>query len=203
MSIYLSVDVDFWQPFTFEPAFLEQLLELNVSTVVVEHHHELVPHVKEHDFDTLVNMDYHSDIVTRKTGTGDAAKLNCANWANYVDGADRHFIWTYPVHECYKPLHGRGNGTTHGSTGRSPFKVRKPAESVGWAKVEARHAWMPPLDQVVAVGIALSPFFTRRRTADLFLDWLHIRLDRQPADHVNYLLCNRHEISYSYANRGC
>lgn len=168
MKAYLSIDLDFWNPFTFPKAFLDRLMATGLPVTVVSQHHHLVPHIKQFDFDTLINLDYHSDVADRDSGRKKFSlqiPLECGTWVNHIDGRGKRYIWSYPEPECYY----RGRGTCHDT--HNPFDAKNPEEVCRWTEVCHRLLWYPRHCDLVAAGIALSKGWAEDRLIERFLEW--------------------------------
>ena len=170
MKAYLSIDLDFWNIFDFPKAYFDRLVATGLPITVVSQHHHLLPHISLFDgcFDTLVNLDYHSDIADREEGTRKFSRqvsLECGTWVNHIRGSDRHYIWSYPQVQCFH----HGSGTCHSSY--NPFTVENPEEVCGWTKISHRLLWYPRLCDVVAIGIAVSKGWAEPRLVREFIEW--------------------------------
>jgi hypothetical protein len=166
MKAYLSIDLDFWNDAEFPEHFFNKLLATGLPIYVVNDHEHLLPHVKQFNFDTLINIDYHSDIADRSFSGGQFRNvaLSCGTWVNHVKGHDKHYIWSYPCLECY--YHGRG--TCHAD--RDPFDCEN---FEGWSQITHRYVYFPRYSDVVAIGIATSePDYTEDYIACPFYEWL-------------------------------
>ena len=155
MKAYLSIDLDFWNNFDFPRTYLNRLVATGLPITVVSQHHHLVSHIRQFDrsFDTLINLDYHSDLADREEGIRQFSRqvpLACGTWVNHIQGKGRHYIWSYPQCQCYY----HGSGICHES--HNPFTAENPEEVCGWSKVSHRLLWYPRLCDVVAIGIAVS-----------------------------------------------
>jgi hypothetical protein len=139
---------------------------------VVNHHHHLLPHVRKYanKWDTLVNIDEHSDLADRdfeSSGRGRRPELECGTWVNHVNGEGKRYVWSYPHPKCYDG----GEGTCH--VFRNPFG-KESKEVAGWSETVAllkyRHH---PRYKVAAIGIALSePDYTDPNIVDAFYTWI-------------------------------
>lgn len=113
-KIYLSIDLDFWnhreRSFPHEFRFLTQVAKIAKTLdkgcfVMVDSHEELLPYVNKSGCNTLINVDFHSDLSNRFDSDkkqkyavcGKREHLNCGNWVTYVDFKDTgEFIWIHP-----------------------------------------------------------------------------------------------------------
>ncbi len=151
MNVYLSVDLDYWRR-QRDPksctAFFQEVWKLGLPICVAMYHHHLLPHMNGQDCDTLVNVDYHSDIVDPDPGR--ALDFTEGSWANFVDWRySSRFIWRYPLPECL----GVGRGYCHEK--RNPFD--KPGIA-GWNYAQKRLGlYGIPWRHIKAVGVCLSP----------------------------------------------
>jgi len=187
MSIYYSIDLDFWQPAReFDSRFFRRLFSSGLPISVVVHHHHLLPHVNNHKFHTLLNLDFHSDVVLRSTDYISAIQdptqelpeqcartaLNCGNWLTYVNNdRARNLVWSYPVDDCVD-TNNYFNGWTHDHAEANPFTVTDSDVSVGWEHITAEPRLFPRLRDVSAIGIAISPKWSGRFLTDKFIAWM-------------------------------
>jgi len=166
MRIYLSIDLDFWEN-EFPQKYFEKVMRISAPKRLVISHEELLPHVNQNHFDTLVNVDFHSDLADLDNGC--KPKLNDGTWGNHVQGSHKKkFVWSCPdKNRCYE----HGFGTCHGLCNPFALAYRKYSlDYCGWAKVSLREKWLP-VANVVAVGIALSPDYTPSKILLQFCDW--------------------------------
>ena len=148
--IYWSIDIDFWygsRKFDFSTSFFDDVLRLGVPVHVVESHEELLPHIRQFDFSTLVNTDFHSDLCTGEDGD---PGMDEGTWGYYVPKKKkRKFVWHYPSKRCLTT----DTGYCHGDTHPNPFI--EPQYS-GWWQTDKRLACEPdPKSRIVAVGISI------------------------------------------------
>ena len=166
MSIYWSIDLDFWshtRHISFSTKFFDTLLKRNVPIALVKSHGHMLSHVKKFHFDTLVNTDHHSDI--GDAISGQKPYLNEGTWVNHVPWArNKTFVWYYPTAVCtsYKDY----SGYCHEQY--NPF-IRKDAS--GWGDIRKEMSCIPR-GNIVAIGIALSPGWTAKRHMLEFARWL-------------------------------
>jgi hypothetical protein len=168
MKVYLSIDLDFWNSRDFPEEYFERLVESDLPIIVVGQHHRLVPHIRQFDFDALANLDYHSDLADRDSGSrgqfSRQVRLACGTWVNHVNGKNRRYIWSYPRQACIQ-----GSGTCH--CDHNPFNHPHPEKVCGWSQVEHRMLWYPRLKDVVAIGIAISRGWADQRLIRHFNKW--------------------------------
>jgi hypothetical protein len=140
---YLSLDLDYFnlRIDQIKPLF-NYLKLLGVPVKIVDEHHYLAKDAQKYEYDTLINLDEHSDLYPVKERMG---YINCGNWVNFMPGFAKEYIWVRPTPsemsrcdnlEC--PFSGIPNGFDRISTNYKSFRttVRK--------------------YQIVAVGVALS-----------------------------------------------
>lgn len=150
MNAYLSIDLDYWShernP-NFAKRFFRRLLRnFGRPIMVAFHHHHLLAHVNRRGrgLDTLINIDYHSDLASGPDG-----EFTEANWVNYVNFREKGtFIWRYPSGKCLS------SHTGYCHFGDNPFV----SDCSGWARVKMRHGLARiPWDCIREVGVCLSP----------------------------------------------
>lgn len=94
-STVLSLDLDYFNYYldlkNLDQVF-SRILALNVPMLLVDSHEKLVGFINRYKFDTLINMDEHSDMTE-----SDVSK-NCGTWVNFVnnDNQNRNYIWLVP-----------------------------------------------------------------------------------------------------------
>ena len=166
--IYLSVDLDYWST-EFPIHLFEQIVASPLSKIVVVSHEELLPHINSHvdKFDTLVNVDYHSDLASF-TPAEPTFPCEEGTWANFIDGSkDKTFIWSPPDEKCKN----HNTGYCHGYIYPNPFGTKK-AKVSGWKLAKIKMRFIPPLSECVAVGISLSPLWSASSVLTQFSKWL-------------------------------
>ena len=91
---YLTVDLDYWYSHSITGTglpFVQKLFALNRPMKVFTEHHLILRDI-DRQYDKVINIDFHSDIVDRVCGWP-----NCGTWANYFPGRqDAIFEWRYP-----------------------------------------------------------------------------------------------------------
>jgi len=166
--IYLSIDMDYWHFRPLPIDFLDELFKLSVPIRVVLEHQELLDYLP--DFDILINMDTHSDIAENKD---DLPELCSGTWINYVTFPNKkELIWIYSHRDC---IAGRCNndgsaGFCNESRDDNPFDPD--CERIcGWKKTgyRQRKPTKKELDQVIGVGIALSPWWICNQDVNIFI----------------------------------
>jgi hypothetical protein len=191
-SIYLSIDIDYWQGMSWTKdvlPFLQQVRELDVPTHAALHHHHLLQHVTRHPTPMLINMDTHSDVIEvedLRTACGSGRKLecHCGDWLNFVPGC-QHKILKWLHHPDVEPS-PCGRGYLGDELGDIPTEE---ARVLGWRKVTIDMG-LPTDEQlrrVQAVGVCLSPDYHMggREWDECYRDWVKdsgLRLDRRPDD---------------------
>lgn len=158
MSTYLSLDVDYWGMAGSDRhmfPFVQRVLELKKPTLVVRDHDKLLPHIDKYPCDRLINVDYHDDIVYRSAqdiGTGKLPEEG--TWASYVAWRENAwFQWLHP-HDKERILEGLCDPVED---------VYADGSGTGWKRVTKRRGTSTiPWDDIVAVGIALSPGYWHR-----------------------------------------
>jgi hypothetical protein len=171
MKTYLSIDLDFWTSTYDAQHALEYIFDKvvvgDIPWKVVVDHEGLVRHTQQFQFDKLVNIDEHSDVV-EDDGPRYAPEFTCGTWLNFVSyRKQRELVWVHPS----RTLRGRCDT----ADSRVPFNKL----GLGWKK--QRHLWSPKTewknelewDDVVGVGIALSPDFTDTDVLGMFITMMH------------------------------
>lgn len=166
MSVYLSVDLDYWGSATARcnekmscTRFINKLLRLGVPTLIVRHHHYMLDDVNDSGCSFIEHIDYHSDLTdwpgkikkfTDKPYHG-RMHLNCGTWLNYVKWRDVGEVrWRYPSNECAA---GNDIGQGHCYTVLNPFEY--PVS--GWKKTSHKRGLRGiPWKRVSRAGIAIS-----------------------------------------------
>jgi len=148
MRVYLSIDLDYWKaehsPKAATRFFRRLFGELDLPIMTAFHHHHLVPHINSVKPDTVINIDFHSDIADKHDGP----PLEEGNWANFVD-CQGTFIWRYPRDSCLT----HHTGYCHGRQ-QNPFETN----CTNWARVKkTRGLARIPWSSIVGVGVCLSP----------------------------------------------
>jgi len=115
-GIYLSIDLDYWcdkkDPNKSAYNFLKEIAKLNKEIVVVNSHERLVEHINDSKCNTLINVDYHSDLADGfyknkylvKTKIGEEVPFQEGTWGNFIKW-QKHgtFVWVYPsFSKCVK-----------------------------------------------------------------------------------------------------
>lgn len=102
---YLTVDLDYWYSRKVTGTgldFIKSLLALNRPMKIFTEHHLILKDI-DRQYQKVVNVDFHSDLVDRVSGFP-----NCGTWANYFPGRQNAvYEWRYPNEmECV--TFGRG-----------------------------------------------------------------------------------------------
>lgn len=168
MQTYLSVDLDYWneaEPMVVDndlDVLIDQICAREIPFRVVFDHEKLLYHLRKFEFQRLVNVDAHSDISNIDTAEG--VELNCGTWVNFVPFCrNREYLWVHP-------------GSTMGGRCDNKEHIYFQDLDTGWPDIEETNMdWERVFDweDVVAVGIALSPDFTEPDVLADFLMKLH------------------------------
>ena len=158
MQAYLSVDLDYWRA-SSKPMpvvnFFKKVFALRLPITVALHHHHLVKDINARalELDTVINVDYHSDLADEDLKGWDRLEFDEGTWANFIHfRGDGNFIWRYPIPECLRWGEGSG-GYCHRRV--NPFERR---EVSGWKHTsKVRGLTRLPWDRIVAIGVCLSP----------------------------------------------
>jgi len=150
MKAYLSVDLDYWARGAKRQcdAFFKKVYALHLPIHVACEHHHLID-TMQGNFDTLINVDWHSDLCDTPDCGWKPNELEDGTWGNFVRWRERGtFIWRYPTRDCLNV----GIGYCHDL--HNPFE--EPVS--GWRTTQKR--WGVggiPWDSIKAVGVCLSP----------------------------------------------
>jgi len=144
-SIYLSIDLDYWQHDKFPHKLINRLLATKVPIIATEEHHLILDHVNKHRSTDLVSIDYHSDLAEEPCKI-----LDCGTWANFVKWQKKAtFYWVHP--------HAEGeleSGYCHGTLTKNPFI----GKFTNWRQaIKIRGPLEVEMERVVAGAIVLSP----------------------------------------------
>jgi hypothetical protein len=153
MSIYLSVDFDYWSGGTAENYqhmldYSKSILENIPQIDFVIHHHDIIKYINAGNYDKIINVDFHSDLCdcfNNKKRQG--IRLNEGTWANYLnDRENKEFVWVYPHKRCYHPLN------LFGSEGRCDVKQNpfgKNCKDVcGYLKTSVLYRKLPKVEEL-------------------------------------------------------
>jgi len=162
-STFLSIDLDYFDdgPRETLARFLRRVDLLDVEKAVYKDHHDILPMVNRYDWETLINVDHHSDLADLleepTTGKLDPLDLNCGTWVNYVKNiGSRLYSWHYPFDKCLG-WSGRCDNQTQDRT----FLTPKGAKYRNWKNIEVRKGLRGiPWDDIVAVAIVVSPNYS-------------------------------------------
>jgi len=96
MSLYVSLDVDFWNERPLEELeyVLRRIKKLGKPLKIVNNHKKLIRHISQFNCNKVINFDEHSDIEGLPK-----RKLGCGNWVNYVRRdlqLSGQYAWYYP-----------------------------------------------------------------------------------------------------------
>jgi len=154
---YLTVDLDYWMLHSTERSsilFFRKLVALNKPIVVVKDHQRLLHdvNVKWPRDDTLINVDFHSDISSEVYLLLNK-RLACSNWIDFVHQRRRgHYVWIYPSYEtCFKEKHGFCDDQRLPFVGNRTNPWRKLSHRCGLGAID--------LKRVERIGVAISPTY--------------------------------------------
>jgi len=188
--VWLSVDLDYWlsvdhplekvmesrMPMALD--FLHMLWRMGkskgLSIPVTETHDQHLPIINQSgrdipDLATLINVDYHSDLVTEQE-VSTFPEANEGTWGTYVSWKwkpDSMFVW---VRSCSLLYQGRCDIECHDY--RTPnFASPTLAESCGWGELRSQASpTIQPEDlqvmNVVGAAVCLSPEYVHPTTLD-------------------------------------
>jgi len=150
MKVYLSVDLDYFirAHRGHCDAFFEKVYALRLPIFSACEHHHLLKSMGG-DFDTLINVDFHSDLCDTPEGGWRGYQLCDGTWGNFVPWRRQGtFIWRYPNQDCLNV----GVGYCHDNI--NPFEKRVS----GWREARKQRGVTDiPWKDVKAVGVCLSP----------------------------------------------
>lgn len=178
MTIYLSLDIDFWMD---APKFydnwqrecdyiMSRIVLSGITPYIVQKHHKLLPHINANPCDLLINIDYHSDLADDCLDTNRRLlpPLNEGTWGNRVKWRKTGvFHWLCPsIHDCYYQRLGWCTNFM------DPFKIRR---ATTWKKTcISESIWKIKWEHVKAIGISLSKDWTSPEVYNYMMKW-HIR----------------------------
>lgn len=161
MSVYVSIDLDFWRR-DFPEKFLRRLLDLGKPVKASIHHQYLLGHMNTYRYDEMINIDRHSDI-NKFSYNSNRYQLSCGNWGNFVAEKNKNdFIWVHPFKRIpvdskkYKKLRYDGNEKQWPS---------------GWKTYTERRRTLltkREFENIRAIGICLSPSYLSDLASEIF-----------------------------------
>jgi hypothetical protein len=108
-KVHLSFDMDYWneQDVNVFSRDFRQILSIvksrNLPFCDFDEHHKILKFLNKRNVDTVVNVDYHSDIAEDDKWYKDSYKeklpLNCGTWGNFVRKSIKEngtFLWVHP-----------------------------------------------------------------------------------------------------------
>jgi len=169
MKIYLSIDLDFWNQGSHSYPHMKRFLREAISYVprkrlfVVDSHEKLISSVNRSGCDTLINIDWHSDLSNRLDPSfkdnPEYNKVNCGSWASFIKWRkDGIYTWIHPYEVrwrsergyCHAPLRPENNPFLHPQLSGWMFAHQKrnkhPEKIIPWSFVHS-------------VGIAFSYYW--------------------------------------------
>lgn len=163
LDAFLSIDLDYWRDFTQAKGFLEGILALDTPCVVVRLHDSLVPYVNASGCNTLINIDFHDDLVGYANPKERIPALEEGTWVSHIKWAHKgHYIWCYPIEDSL---------TLGICDGYEDLWLDNKSP---WSSIERREGISLECYNVRSVGISLSPFWWRGRKGDFekLVGWL-------------------------------
>ena len=152
-QIYLSIDLDYWtclKTFSIEECneFIKRIKDVESDKFIfVFSHEDLLTDINESDCNSLVNVDFHSDLANYD----DNLLLNEGTWVNFVSWKNEgKFSWRFPSNNL------KSLGCCHDSSVNDFSELN--CKNTGWKKIESikgtkNISW----SKVRRVGISLSP----------------------------------------------
>ncbi len=176
MDTYLSIDLDYWmntddeEAIIFFKELIENIKENDLPLRIVSEHQDLLPFINDSHASVLRNMDFHADLqrFDRQSIANDYDFIGHVDWAY-----EGKYIWHHPCDLSHKfevstcayipeniPI------TKH----ISAFNKDTAGIDFGWKEVSAVKGGVSNLENVVAVGVALSPSYSKRSTVDCVME---------------------------------
>lgn len=174
MRTYISIDLDYWLCSTNEYIYSEKdypehakikslfkllkLLRPIKNKIIVEEHHELLPHIDDANPDRIIHIDFHQDIAFPYRGKDEwinksrALTLSCGSFFYWVNKRrEIDFEWWYPHLYCadYKEGAGLCMDRYHQPHKRNNFIFKNQIRRKGLPK-------NIDLNNIFGVGIAIS-----------------------------------------------
>ena len=199
MSVYLSIDLDYWKNTRISKyplEFLAKVMALRVPKVLVlEHDALLTEPCRPKGFEKLINVDYHSDFANYKKN--ERRYFNCGTWVDeFPDIAE--FEWRHPnQHTCFDKCEGRCERLWIRSYDIC-WKNNKAFSGIRMAHREGLRSL--PWKDVSAVGIAVSPDYWDNKssvnTLGKMLDFLYAKRRLFVNRRNVYKICREAEDMY-------
>ena len=165
MRVYLSIDLDYWCLKGSPDAFFRRVFKLGLPIFVAPFHDQLLHYIDGSDCDTLINVDYHADLIDMPN-CWDIERLTEGTWGNFIAWKETgRFIWRYPseVHRTAGYCHGNSNPFTDPTCcGWHSTRMREGLTAIPWKKIEA-------------VGVCLSTAWLKRAPITPVVDRLGIK----------------------------
>ena len=171
ISTHLTIDLDYWMhhaDFRGMRKFLKKVKSLpgiKQPIKIVKYHNFVLPIIGS-GINTIINVDYHSDIADLPHRYLGAKDFGEGSWVNYATMKKREqYIWCYPRTECPSDEHGFCHAD------HNPFDSEDPMTDFGWKRLSMRKG-LPTeemLSTVRSVSICVSPNWLGRRTPDAIL----------------------------------
>jgi hypothetical protein len=170
--IFLSIDIDYYLKGQL-PTFLKHL---NLFThcrdriSAVTNHHQMLDIANRFNFDTLVNVDAHTDLVEEHPDLD----LSCATWCSFLNRKrSTNYLWIHPFR---KDIHSIRNGEC-GSIYSGAIFPRDlstvPTRRIGFNDVNERSPFNPTqlLPQAVHISFCISPTYAETDIICAFDTW--------------------------------
>ena len=151
MKKFLSIDLDFWNLYGTNGLleFLVKVKNSNKPIKLADSHEELLSFINKDKYDSIINVDYHSDIANNDGNK--VCELNCGTWANHLKYRNS-FLWVHPFRVdfedslCHSPQTDKF----------SPFVHPDIAGYSNVTKLGVRRipSWI--FNDVTSIGIAIS-----------------------------------------------
>ena len=151
--------------------FINKLMMMPVPKIVVNSHEDILKLLNKKKYDTIINIDYHSDLVVEPEYEDDLTYasipllLNEGTWANYyIYRETTNYEWWMPSRKkCYykgKGLCGYGRGIT------SEWHPTK----MGYKKVISKHSIQKLPANIDGVGFCISPNWYPKKEVQFIFD---------------------------------
>jgi len=188
MSIYLSIDLDYWnklRDYSHMVWFLKKAIQSTNNIKIVDSHEELIKHVNNSGCERLINVDYHSDISNRYDTRFDYGDVfNCGTWVSFVKFGIKkqgQYTWMMP----YALDWAKTEGYCHSPADKSANPFVNPKVS-GWLKtnqISINEHYPEKLiewDKIGGVGIAFSYEWLDNKTEDEIVKRAVVALKTKP-----------------------
>jgi hypothetical protein len=158
-TIYLSIDIDFWEEKEAATRTLNRIFSRvppKATKIAVMNHQQMCKYVDSSKATTLINVDQHSDVCTATIN-----RFECGSWVSYVKWRkEGKYLW---VRNSTSTSDGSCNGYGFGAaTGWKYGSDWKELES--FYKAQSFNVdGLCDFSKIVGVGLCLSPAYNADR----------------------------------------